>query len=466
MKVATILVCLLYGVAAFEDTAAWKSSAILPREEDIHSVLTSLSTSLASVKHSVETFTSDTTQSKPDLEALISTVNSAAALIERSPQNLTQDEFFTIKDALIGLLHELDIKKELLAQSDAENSVDGARDGLERLSAAMASRLPKAPGLPRDIPYKNVDGPTALRYLVEMVSGNLWDFLGVFQPFINGDANTQPQLNLVTKDADKLLVGLIQATSAMEKITGNVSMDEVVNIEGIYVTMFNSTRDKLNNTEYMPNPQFINQGLCTSLSDIETHFENFFTTTYGKLGSFVLLNDVSVSVWQNFLAGVIIWSNDINTAFNESAEKCSAAKGGTPAPGLPGVIVVSVIETVTGPCHCATAGPPTKTRDSINTVTSTFMDAVPGDATAPPGPSPPAAGQANTVVVSVFDTVTVPCLCATSSLATTTDASKTSTSTAPATAESEQPSASDPSGAMTNVVVPLGLVAGMFFLFF
>lgn len=492
MKVATIINYLSRVAFSSTDNLAARTDVAVPREEDVQSILVSLSTLLASVGHTVKYLTDDPTWIEHDLERLISIMDSASTLVESFAGTITPNDFVTIKDTGDTLLDDLAIKRALFARSNMERSVGHTSNGLRTLLEAMTTKLPKPPALARDGTSSLSDGAYKLGEILEPVLFSVRNFSNVFPAFVNGDANTVAQANLVAMHANHTKENLEQGVVTIDPVVGNVTKDEVIHIENVSVGLFNATRDSLNLTQYAQDPPLFTADMCNTFHWIAINFHSFFPPFITKLASLQKTNDVPEALWVNLMAGLTSQSNDITIAWNQTAIRCyEILMGGagtttltsiltttttpptlitTTAAGLPGVIVVSVINTVTGPCTCASTAPPmTPTVDSVTTVTTTFMGAVPGDTITTVAPvvtgGPIHADTPDTTVVSVFDTVTVPCICATSTSTSTGKSSKHSTSLTSATTTEDSPSASptdDPNGAVANVAVPMGLMAGMF----
>ncbi|KAI4596479.1 hypothetical protein KJ359_005233 [Pestalotiopsis sp. 9143b] len=279
-----------------------------------------------------------------------------------------------------------------------------------------------------------------------------------------------------------LVDGLDSAASSVRTFTGNVSSDDLAHLESSYDSASNDTQAYLDDTRFIKQPRFLTKRICDRIQDAGTKFTDLGSAVADKLDDAVKLgtSDDDKDVLKLTVDRIKGRSDAIQGALTHAASKCydhlstgesssvasSTANSTTivtttAVPLPPGVVVVSVVNTVTAPCSCGHGlSPRTAAGSSDGPVTTTFFDPNPTTTASITGTDDEA--LPSTYIMSIFTDTTVSCVCETATRHHHATATETTTKkhlttvTATATAESED------SGAVANVVGSLGLVAGLF----
>jgi hypothetical protein len=464
MRAAMMLYGLAMVASAVTEAATWNSHAIVFRQERTHPQFASLGLSFASVDESVKMLAGDAIELLPALEDLNRAIDSALISAQGFTESFDKSDIAFINHTGCALLTNLKSKSEFFQHSSLQESIKNTKTGFDTLFCAISERLSERSISPRN---GEDEGGAALVRIIEPIDVLFRTFAARYQSFMSGKKNNELQSQLVRQSASDLFAELAKANlTYIPPVTGNITIPQITQIAGIYQGMMNAASDLLGDNMYMAQPQYLNATLCQSLTSNWKTLEEFFVTMYTKWGK--LKKDFDDQDWvaAKFKAkteNLATLGDSLCNIMNRTAENCHDhlsppgadnnvwPTGPTP---LPGVVMTTIVETVTEPCACPTSSDTatTKHRKTSESTTTTTTSS-------PTDTKPP-----KSVTVSVTSTTTLACICETRSRRTQPSATSiTSTTTAV-----ETPSSSATGGLSDNMakaVGPLGLLAVLFFLF-
>lgn len=276
---------------------------------------------------------------------------------------------------------------------------------------------------------QNETAPTgqSLDPIIDTVFKLLFTFEQKYHIFMEGHHDTHGQAETVAFKARDLVEGLGTAASSVKTFTGNISNDDLTHLEKSYNDASGDTKTYLNDTDYITLPKFLTQRVCNRVQDSGSKFNDFASAVGSKLNEAVKNATSDTDNLQLTVDRIMGRSDAIIGGLNHAASKCynllntntttsapattnsTAASTTTMAGNIPGEIIVSVHNTVTGPCSCGRGLTPrtaaaNNDNDPADPVTSTWFN---------PNPMTSAAPDASMVTIRISDTVTVPCVCET-----------------------------------------------------
>lgn len=273
---------------------------------------------------------------------------------------------------------------------------------------------------------ETVPAGQSLDSIIDTVFQLLFKFEQKYQSFMEGHHDTHGQAETVAFKALDLVQGFRTAASSVKAFTGNVSNDDLTHLEKSYNDASGDAKTYLNNTDYVALPKYLEQRVCDRVQDAGTKFDDFASAVASKLNEAVKNATSDTDNLQLTVDRIMGRSDAIYGGLNHAASKCygllntnsttsapvttnsTAASTTTMAGNIPGEIIVSVHNTVTGPCSCGRGLTPrtaaNNDNDPADPVTSTWFN---------PNPMTSAAPDASMVTIRISDTVTVPCVCET-----------------------------------------------------
>lgn len=274
---------------------------------------------------------------------------------------------------------------------------------------------------------ETVPAGQSLDPIIDTVFKLLFTFEQKYHLFMEGHHDTHGQAETVAFKARDLVEGLGTAASSVKTFTGNVSNDDLTHLEKSYNDASGDTKTYLNDTDYIALPKYLEQRICDRVQDAGTKFDDFASAVAAKLNEAVKNATSDTDNLQLSVDRIMGRSDAIIGGLNHAASKCynllntnqttsapaptnssTAASTTTMAGNIPGEIIVSVHNTVTGPCSCGRGLTPRTAANADSgdddPVTSTWFN---------PNPMTSAAADASMVTIRISDTVTVPCVCET-----------------------------------------------------
>ncbi|KAK6219047.1 hypothetical protein LQW54_002549 [Pestalotiopsis sp. IQ-011] len=273
---------------------------------------------------------------------------------------------------------------------------------------------------------ETVPAGQSLDPIIDTVFKLLFKFEQKYQSFMEGHHDTHGQAEIIAFKALDLVQGFRTAASSVKAFTGNVSSDDLTHLEKSYNDASRDTKTYLNNTDYVALPKYLEQRVCDRVQDAGTKFDDFASAVAAKLNEAVKNATSDIDNLQLSVDRIMGRSDAIYGGLNHAASKCysllntnqttsapattnstTAASTTTLAGNIPGQVIVSVHNTVTGPCSCGRGLTPRAAANADSDddpVTSTWFN---------PNPMTSAAVDASMVTIRISDTVTVPCVCET-----------------------------------------------------